>query len=205
MERIRVIDVFQIVIIGGAIVSVLMAIPGVILLTKPIKIRKGQTEVGGNNDWLIKQLKKAKHSIQILSGELHPRIFDDEMVLKEINNAINRGVKIEIIAGPDILIPSGKKEVIDSKPILKLVDEDKISLWIPTKRNHLKHFTILDSNFYLEKPHPSAAPVRDYEIRENSISGTAELRQYFMETRENAKKFTPELKSLLNFSRLNPA
>lgn len=205
MERIRVIDVFWIVLIGGLIFSVILAIPGIVLLTKTTEIQRGRTKIGENKDWLVNDLKNVNHSIYILSGELHPKIFDDPQVLSEIENAVKRGVEVKVIAGPEILVKEGKPLELKSKPLLELVVSGDISLWVPPKRNHLRHFTLLDSNYYLEEPHPKAAPERDYEYGENSVYGTAKLRKYFVDMQKGATKINNNINDKLYFSELNPA
>jgi hypothetical protein len=197
-------NTFTLLIIVGGILALVMALPGIFLLFKPLKIEKGEIKIGEKKGWLINKLQKSHKSVYILSGELPPIIFDDKKVLEEMKKAAARGVDIQIISSPNIIISDGAKPEFESKPILKLAIDGNIHLWISPKRNNFRHFTILDSNYFLEEPHEPAAPKRKYEIRENSIYEINKLKHDFSDIKQRSTKYTLDTKDLLQLTQLKP-
>lgn len=83
-------------------------------------------------------LAKNNGHIRIVGGELDKRFYSDSRIIKALEDAYNRKVKIDIIFGPEM--DSG------NDGIKSLWIEEKIRLWWLEKR-YDKHFMVIDDHF----------------------------------------------------------
>jgi hypothetical protein len=60
---------------------------------------KMQRDAIGN---IIEVLNFARKEVKICSGELKTKICDDTMILDKLKETLKRGVKIEVLVGPEI-------------------------------------------------------------------------------------------------------
>ncbi|MEK6890013.1 MAG: hypothetical protein AABX35_02385 [Nanoarchaeota archaeon] len=98
-------------------------------------------------------IKKAKKKIRIFTGKLWDGFYNDSRISKVFEEAVNKGVNIEII------IESGK-----IKDIPKCIS-NKVKLFHMNKKNPLKNHIIIsdDESFRIEQPH------KDSDLKSRSI------------------------------------
>ena len=60
----------------------------------------------------LRMFNKTEESIRIIAGRLNPEFYENLSIRQSLDNVIDRGIAVEIIAGPEILgKPSKKWEV----------------------------------------------------------------------------------------------
>lgn len=85
---------------------------------------------------LSKELfNQAKHSIKIVAGELDAQFYEHPEIIKELEKAIERGVKVEVITGPSLDLKTVQ--------IPKWAEQGKLHLYKLRERPEL-HFIVVD-------------------------------------------------------------
>lgn len=129
-----------------------------------------------------KLFSQAKKSIRIVSGILNHEYYNDERIVDSLKKAIDGGVMVEIISGP--------KEIIDkeSKEILDLYKQGKITIWTLSSRPEL-HFSVVDEKHVrLENYHDLYNEGNATTIIERyPIVTAAKQTREFMRLKQNAK------------------
>lgn len=177
---------FDLTLIIGIILAIILFIPFSGILFNRANRTDGIAHIGKNKQWFIQNLANSKELCLILSGELHPNIFDDEDVLKAIEEIPDK-VKLLIIGGPTIGIKknegsanSDKKPKYEDKPLFKIIEEkENIEMYVPKERINDDHFTIVDQDIYIEKRHNPFAEHRYYSIINNSVFKVDQMKKKF--------------------------
>lgn len=113
--------------------------------TKPIHI-------GDNLPNLITRIATASTEVRIVSGEAHPKIFDDDGLIDVLEKAHKRGVSIKMICGPTIAVADGSEN--KSRKLFNLARSGTVDLYISSPYRQKTHFTIIDRDYvYKEEPH----------------------------------------------------
>ena len=119
---------------------------------------------------IVNLFMSASESIRILSGQLSPEIFSNPEVVKELNEARKRGVKIEIVLGePDAQIMNGE----EVKKLANYIGR--------AKKRVCSHFIVIDGEHVrIEDKHPKRTDFAQPQHRKARIRFFASsLAQYF--------------------------
>ncbi len=122
---------------------------------------------------LIRFLNTAVGSINIVSGEANPRVYN-EQTYKAIKKVHEGGAKITILVGPFLLPLNHGQSIMKT-----LADEDTIDLYIASKRRD-HHFAVDEKGALLyEKPHEPNALERVYiEFKRNKFEAKAYRKEF---------------------------
>lgn len=115
---------------------------------------------------LVEDINSAKKTIKIFAGEATCLAYNEESVLQAFKQALDRGVKIEMIAGPLFSVDEKTKE----NGILDLAGKENFTLYFRPLRHRMSHFRIIDNNpdrFYGEWAHEAQAPLSKRKVIES--------------------------------------
>jgi hypothetical protein len=99
---------------------------------------------------LVKHIDAAKHKLRIFSGEANCNIYNRTEVEAALERAYQRGVQIQIIAGPILSICPGGRSVI-----LEKAQRKELELYFRNRRTTECHFCIADETMGTrQEPHP---------------------------------------------------
>jgi hypothetical protein len=136
------------------------------------KVRKMTIQVGENVENIAERINSAIKEIKIVSGEAHNKVYDNSIILEAIRRAIDRGVKIMMICGPDIVVDGdADSNPTKIKPLIKIAIENKnnFEFYLSDRRQN-EHFMLIDKNHvYKEAPHEQLASIRQSTEIENSF------------------------------------
>jgi len=162
-----------------------------LLLLMPVgynqKVRKMIIHVGENVGNIAERINSATKEIKIVSGEAHNKVYDNPIILEAIRKAIDRGVKIMMICGPNIVVDgdmdSNPKKI---KPLIEIAIEkkDNFEFYLSDRRQR-EHFMLIDKkHVYKEAPHEQLAPIRQSTEIENSFWEANRLELNFDESKK---------------------
>jgi len=125
--------------------------------------------------------RSAKKSIKIVSGRLNSEFYQSTKIVNALQQAVDKGVKVEIVCGPEI----DEK----SKEILRLIKEGKINLWQAGDYPKL-HLSFVDErHIRLENyHHPFYGEETEAYIKYNAPDVARELQFEFEELKEGAAR-----------------
>lgn len=119
--------------------------------------------------WLSEHISKANSSVDIVTGNLNPRVFDK--VAKVIGSRLSESQDLEIrmLVSTVILTLANKNELFSLSGEFSQKSPNRFKLAFLRERP-TEHFRVLDnSNVYIELPHRVGEECRPAEWWENSI------------------------------------
>jgi hypothetical protein len=135
--------------------------------------------------WLKKHIEKAKESVDAVTGNLNPWVYNGvaELVQKRLKESPN--LRIRILVGPKVITLEGENKLLAHAEELNEMSEGRFKLaHLDTRPEN--HFRVVDySHIYVEQPHPVGAYRRVAEYWENSVFRAW---KYHMEFEELWKK-----------------
>lgn len=169
----------------------------------PSRERLQNQPVEAGITWTKEAFQSAKKRILIVGGEGNPRYYLSQGFLKEIEEALSRAVRVDVILGPQLCIPADQKECLEllkenkGEPkqeelesvysLLKFVfngvrnngSTNKINLYCSNERQQL-YYRVADNRFvFQEDPHLPLAEIRNATVIKNSRYKGKELESSF--------------------------
>lgn len=102
------------------------------------KITNHETEVISE---LIKHINAAKHRLRIFTGEANCNVYNNPGIETALKNAYERGVRIQIIAGPILSVCPGSNY---RSAVLEKAQRKELELFYRSRRSTEQHFCIAD-------------------------------------------------------------
>jgi hypothetical protein len=116
--------------------------------------------------WLVGHIGKAKRSVEAVTGNLNPYVFNKVAEVIETRAKESNGLEIRILVGPEILTLENRNELLE---LSQRVAPNGFKLAFLDKRPE-EHFRVVDeTHLYVERPHPIGAYHRTAESWENSV------------------------------------
>lgn len=173
--------IFLVAIFLGC-VGMLMIVWGGMYFERSFPLRKVKNDRGQCRDVCSELFREAKETIQIVGGNLHHEFYSDDKIINDLDQALQRGVKIEVVCGPEIDKKNDK--------LVNLAQNRK-----HFKISHLpyypkRHFMIIDRRHVRkEKKHP-VAPLQHLEMEGTVLYNRLFLASQLSEIFETLKSKT---------------
>ncbi len=115
--------------------------------------------------WLKEHIRKAKKSVEAITGNLNPYVFDGVTEVIETRLRESKDLEIKILVGPEIIVLESGNKLLE---LSQRMAPNRFQLAFLDKRPE-RHFRVVDeSHLYVELPHPPGACNRMAEIWENA-------------------------------------
>ncbi|MCK4404484.1 MAG: hypothetical protein KAW02_05275 [candidate division Zixibacteria bacterium] len=128
--------------------------------------------------WLVEHIGKAKKSVEAVTGNLNPYVFNEvaELIQKRLRES--NDLEIKILVGSEILTLENRNELLEFS---KGMASNGFKLAFLDKRPE-EHFRVVDeTHLYVERPHPIGAFQRTAESWENSVFRAWDYHMKFQE------------------------
>lgn len=138
----------------------------------PTQIKRYEIPGRGSPDQInnfVKLCQKAKSDIFAVGGECSYALWDNDVAIAAIEEAIDRGVKISICSGPWY--------DVNSKKLAKLINDGKVNYYWMTEREPKNHFQANDN--YDIAYHRGDEGSKERGSKEVIISGSENSYQVF--------------------------
>jgi hypothetical protein len=148
----------------------------ILFASSRITIKEGKRDHFGKSfeKAFISCIHGCKRFIKIVAGECSPQAYT-EPVGQALKNALARGVKIQVVCGPILLVRNGHS------PILDLVKEENFELYVSHHKRMPLHYRVGDENHHVhwEEPHSYGAQIRYYhDCSGNAYENEDRLRDF---------------------------
>jgi hypothetical protein len=115
--------------------------------------------------WLREHIRNAKKSVEAVTGNLNPYVFDGVAEIIETRIRDSKNLEIKILVGPDIIVLESGNKLLE---LSQRLGPNRFQLAFLDKRPE-QHFRVVDEiHLYVELPHPPGACDRMAETWENA-------------------------------------
>jgi hypothetical protein len=100
----------DLIIIASVIIAVVSFVLAAITL-RPAKKRSGYGAPDQNIETFIRKVQNSHNYVQMVSGELNPKVFENAQFLSALQKASQKKVDIRVIGGPEIGLMSNLRSL----------------------------------------------------------------------------------------------